>query len=266
MLGRHKVQRKADGAVMNANTSGRIALITGAARGLGRSIAEALAQQGIALMLVDVLADRLETTRSELHAAGARCAAFPTDISIRANCIAAVDATIGVFGKLDVLVNAAGLMRFNHATDVSEQEFWRIMQVNAAAPFWFAQAAIPHLLATGGNIVNVLSQSALMGTPYLVPYSMSKAALLQLTKSLAVEYADKSIRINAVAPGAMMTEISTDTRPPADADLAKIKRYSGQRPPANAAEVAAVVAFISTPAASAVHGAIWTADGGVTSG
>lgn len=79
-------------------------------------------------------------------------------------------------------------MRFSHAVDVAEDEFWRILQVNSAVPFWFVQAAIPHLLASHGNIVNVLSQSALMGTAYLVPYSMSKAALLQLTRSLAVEY------------------------------------------------------------------------------
>jgi meso-butanediol dehydrogenase/(S,S)-butanediol dehydrogenase/diacetyl reductase len=251
---------------MNRNATTRVALVTGSARGLGRSIAQALAQQGVVLMLVDVLADRLEATRCELQDAGARCAAYATDISVRTNCVAAVEATIAAFGRLDILINAAGLMRFNHATEVPEEEFWRIMQVNAAAPFWFAQAAIPHLLATSGNIVNVLSQSALMGTPYLVPYSMSKAALLQLTKSLAVEFADKTIRINAVAPGAMMTEISTGTRPPTDADIAKIKRYSGQRPPANAAEVAAVVAFISSPLASTVHGAVWTADGGVTAG
>ena len=250
---------------MKGNASERVALVTGSARGLGRSIAEALAQQGIALMLVDVLADRLEETCSKL-AKQVRCHAFATDIAVKANCVAAVDATMAAFGRLDILVNVAALMRFNHATQVPEEEFWRIMQINAAAPFWFAQAAIPHLLATEGNIVNVLSQSALMGTPYLVPYSMSKAALLQLTKSLAVEFADKPIRINAVAPGAMMTEISTGTRPPADADFAKIKRYSGQRPPSIPAEVAAVVAFISSPAASAVHGAIWTADGGVTAG
>lgn len=251
---------------MNDTSTPRVALVTGSARGLGRAIAEALAAQGVALMLVDILADRLEQTRADLAAAGATCATFVTDISARANCVAAVEATIAAYGRLDVLINAAGLMRFNHALDVPEDEFAKIMQVNAAAPFWFAQAAIPHLLASQGNIVNVLSQSALMGTAYIVPYSMSKAALLQLTKSLAVEYADQPIRINGVAPGSMMTEISEATRPPADADFAKIKRYAGMRPPADAADVAAVAAFLSSPAAAAVHGAIWTADGGVTAG
>lgn len=251
---------------MDETTPQRVALVTGSARGLGRAIAEALAAQGVALMLVDVLADRLEHTRAELAAAGAQVVVFAADISLRANCIAAVEAALAAYGRIDVLVNAAGLMRFNHAVDVGEDEFWKIMQVNTAAPFWLAQAAIPHLLATHGNIVNVLSQSAFLGTSYLVPYSMSKAALLQLTKSLAVEYAQAPIRINAVAPGAMMTEISEATRPPADADFAKIKRYSGERPPAAVNDVAAVVAFISSPAAAAVHGAVWTADGGVTAG
>jgi NAD(P)-dependent dehydrogenase (short-subunit alcohol dehydrogenase family) len=247
-------------------TEQRVALVTGAARGLGRAIAEVLAGQGVALMLVDVLADRLETTRADLEKGGATVQAFAADISQRANCIAAVEAAVAAYGRLDVVVNAAGVMRFNHAVEVPEDEFWRIMQVNAAAPFWFAQAAIPHLLESHGNLVNVLSQSALIGTAYIVPYSMSKAALLQMTKSLALEYADKPIRINAVAPGGMMTEISEATRPPEGADFARIMRYSGLRPPSDAAEVAAVVGFISSPAASAVHGAVWTADGGVTAG
>jgi len=251
---------------MTDPTPQRVALVTGSARGLGRAIAEALAAQGVALMLVDVLGERLEQTCKDLVAAGATCAFHVADISVRENCIDAVAATIAAHGRLDVLVNAAGIMRFNHAVDVSEDEFWKIMQVNTAAPFWFAQAAIPHLLESHGNIVNVLSQSALIGTSYIAAYSMSKAATMQLTKSLAVEYADKPIRINAVAPGSMMTEISEATRPPADADFAKIARYSGMRPPSDPSLVANVVAFISSPAAAGVHGAIWTADAGVTAG
>lgn len=251
---------------MSNSASGRVALVTGAARGLGKAIAEALAAQGVKLMLVDIIEDRLEQTRQELAARGANCAIFATDIAERANCVAAVDAAVATWGRLDVLVNAAGLMRFNHAVDVPEDEFWRIMQVNAAAPFWFCQAAIPHLLRTEGNIVNVLSQSALIGTSYIVPYSMSKAAAMQLTKSLAVEYVDTPIRINAVAPGSMMTEIASGAVLPEDVDRAKMRRYSGERPPANPADVAAVVAFIASPAAAGVHGAIWTADGGVTAG
>lgn len=251
---------------MTEKTTARVALVTGAARGLGRAIAEALAEQGVAVLLVDILAERLEETRSALEARGALCSAFSTDIAVRANCIAAVDVAVSRFGRLDILINAAGVMRFNHAVDVPEEEFSRIMQVNAAAPFWFAQAALPHLIASQGNIVNVLSQSALMGTSYIVPYSMSKAAVLQLTKSLAIEYVDSPIRVNAVAPGAMMTEISSETQVPEGVDFAKIKRYSGERSPADPATVAAVVAFISSPAASAVHGAVWTADGGVTAG
>ncbi len=251
---------------MTESAPPRVALVTGAARGLGKAIAGALAKQGVALMLVDVLADPLQETCGELHATGATCAAFPADISERANCIAAVEAAVATYGRLDILINAAGFMRFNHMVDVPEEEFWRIMQVNMAAPFWFAQAAIPHLLASHGNIVNVLSQSALIGTAYIVPYSMSKAALMQLTKSLALEYVGKPIRINGVAPGSMMTGISDGTRPPVDVDFALMKRYSGEREIADPAEVAAVVAFISSPAASVVHGAIWTADGGVTAG
>lgn len=244
----------------------RVAIVTGAARGLGRAIAEALVAQGVHLMLVDILGDRLAGTRAALEAAGGVCQVFVTDISRRENCIAAVQATIDSYGRIDVLINTAGLMRFNHAVDVPEDEFNRIMQINAAAPFWFAQAAIPHLIETQGNIVNVLSQSALMGTSYIVPYSMSKAALLQMTKSLAIEFIDKPIRINAVAPGSMMTEISTDAPLPEGVDFAKMKRYSGERPPSDPHAVAAVVAFISSPAAIGVHGAIWTADNGVTAG
>ena len=251
---------------MNQPSAQRVALITGSARGLGRATAEALARQGVALLLVDILAERLETTAEALRADGAICEIFATDISKRANCFAAIDAAVAKFGRLDVLINIAALMRFHHAADATEEDFRRIMEVNTFAPFWLIQAALPHLLESKGNIVNVASQSALIGTSYIVPYSMSKAALVQMTKSLAVEFGDKDIRINAVAPGPMMTEIANDLVWPEGMDRAKIMRFSGLRPPAQPETVAEVIAFISSPAASSVHGAVWSADNGSAAG
>ncbi len=244
----------------------RVALVTGGARGLGRATAEILAKQGVTLMLVDVLEEPLRETRDALVAGGATCEMFATDISVRANCVAAVEAAVARFGRLDILINVAGIMKFHHATDVTEADFRRIMDVNCFAPFWLCQAALPHLLESRGNIVNVASQSALMGTAYIVPYSMSKAAVVQLTKSLAVEYAEKDIRINAVAPGPMLTGISEGAGIPEDMDFKKIMRYAGVRAPSQPETVAAVIAFLASPEASSVHGAVWTADNASSTG
>src|SRR5439155_11460581 len=105
-----------------------------------------------------------------------------------------------------------------------------------------------HLIETKGNIVNVASRSALMGTPYIVAYSASKGALVQMTRSLAMEYMDAPIRINVVSPGAMATEIGEGVTRPDGIDAEKIRRYAGQRPPSRAEEVAAMIAFVSRPA------------------
>lgn len=244
----------------------RVALITGGARGLGRAVGEALAKDGVKLFLVDILEDRLAETKAELEAQGVTCDTLVADIADRAQCIAAVEAAIAAYGRLDILVNAAAIVRFNHATDVPEAEFQRIMAINAAAPFWFCQAAIPHLLKTSGNIVNVTSQAGLIGCAYIVAYSASKGALVQMTKSLAMEYMDAPIRINAVSPGTMATEIGAGVSMPKGLDMTKVARYSGLRGATQASEVAALIAFVASPAASAIHGAILTADGGTTAG
>lgn len=244
----------------------RIALITGGARGLGRAVAEALAADGVTPFLVDILEDRLASTKAELANNGIACGTFTADIAERSQCLAAVDAAIAEHGRLDILINAAAIVRFNRATEVPEDEFHRVMAINAAAPFWFCQAAIPHLLKTSGTIVNVASQASLIGCPYIVPYAASKGAVVQMTKSLAMEYMDTPIRINAVAPGTMATEIGEGVPMPEGLDHAKILKYSGQRPPSQASEVAALIAFVASPAGSAVHGAVLTADNGVTAG
>jgi len=243
-----------------------VALVTGAARGLGRSVAKAFAEQGVALMLLDVLPDRLQGTAQALRDEGARVETFVADVSQRPQCFAAVEATLAAFGRIDVLANVAGLVRFNRATEVPEAEFEKIMAVNAAGPFWLSQAAIPHLIAAKGNIVNVASHSGLVGSPYIAPYSMSKGAMIQMTRSLAMEYMDEPIRVNCVCPGPMATEIGTDIVMPDGLDVAKIQRYSGHRGQSAPEEVAAMIAFVASSGASAVNGAILACDTGASAG
>jgi NAD(P)-dependent dehydrogenase (short-subunit alcohol dehydrogenase family) len=241
-------------------------LVTGTARGLGRATALAFAKQGGSLCLVDVLGDRLEQTKREVEALGVACVAYPMDIAQRSNCIDAVAKTIDAFGRLDVLCNVAAIVRFHHVVDITPDEWEQILAINLSGPFYLSQAAIPHLIASHGNIVNVASQAAQMGTAYIVPYSVSKAALLHMTKSMAMEFTHEPIRINAVAPGTMNTEIGTGISRPDDLDFKLVERYSGMRPPSEPEEVAEVIVFVASSAAGSLHGACISADNGVTAG
>jgi NAD(P)-dependent dehydrogenase (short-subunit alcohol dehydrogenase family) len=244
----------------------KVAFITGAARGLGREIAFALAKDGHRLYLVDVLADRLEATAEQLREAGHEVAVCQVDVSARQQCVDAVADCVGRFGKLSVLVNCAAIMRMEPFADTSEDAWNRIVAVNLSGPFFLCQAALPHVIAAQGNIVNVASSNGLMGTAYTGPYSATKAALISLTKTLAMEYVEHPIRVNAVCPGPMATEIAAGAPPPSSIKHDKIVRYSGQRGMGDAADVAKVVAFLASDSAAGVHGAIWTADLGTSAG
>lgn len=246
--------------------AGKVAFVTGAARGLGREIALALAADGHRLYLVDILADRLEATTADLRAAGHEVIARAADVAIRQDCVDAVADCANRFGELTVLVNCAAIMRMEHFTDTPEAAWNRILAVNLSGPFFLTQAALPHVIAARGNIVNVASSNGLTGTAYTGPYSATKAALISLTKTLAVEYVEEPIRVNAVCPGPMATEIATGVQPPATIKHDKIVRYSGQRGIGDAVNVAQVVAFLASDAAAGVHGAIWTADLGTSAG
>jgi meso-butanediol dehydrogenase/(S,S)-butanediol dehydrogenase/diacetyl reductase len=246
--------------------AGKVAFITGAARGLGREIAYALARDGHRLYLVDILAERLEATAAELREAGHEVIAREVDVSVRQQCVDAVADCVDRFGELAVLVNCAAIVGINHFTDVAEEQWNRILAVNLSGPFFLCQAALPHVIAARGNIVNVASSNGLMGTPYTGPYSATKAALISLTKTLAMEYVEEPIRVNAVCPGPMTTEIGASAIPPPTIKFDKIIRYSGQRGMGDAVDVARVVAFLASDAAAGVHGAIWTADLGTSTG
>jgi meso-butanediol dehydrogenase/(S,S)-butanediol dehydrogenase/diacetyl reductase len=175
-----------------------------------------------------------------------------------------VAACVEAFGRLDVVANVAGILRFAHAHEMSEADWQLVLGVNLSGPFFMAQAAIPHLLESGGNIVNVASNAGLMGQSYAAAYSASKGGLVNLTRELAVEYFKRGIRINAVAPGGTDTNMMKNMDMPEGVDLQILMRNTVPRPNSKPEEIAAVIAFLASDEASSVHGAIWSADNGLT--
>jgi len=242
----------------------RTALVTGAASGLGRAVALRLAREGAAVFGVDVNDTGLaETARLAVEAGGVvRTGRF--DLSTRAGCVAAVEAA--ATAGLDVLVNVAGVNRFHHFADMPEHDWHLLVGVNLSGVVFTTQAAIPHLLASRGSVVNVASVAGLRGQAYTAAYAATKGGVIQLTRSLAMEYVKQGIRFNAVAPGGIDTPMNTALEFPAGLDWKLVERYMPLRGMATAEEVAAVIGWLCSDDAAHVHGAIVPVDGGVTAG
>ena len=249
-----------------SNMTGKAALVTGAASGLGRGTALALARAGADIFAVDVNPAGLEETASLIKAVGRRIVVKTTDLAVAGNCTAAVAESVDTFGRLDALCNVAGLIFFAHSTEMPESQWDKTLAVNLSAPFHLSKAAIPHLLAKDGAIVNVVSTAAYIGEAYAAAYCASKAGLLQMTKAMAMEYQRKPIRINAVAPGGMMTNIAADMRIPEGAEMDLIKRFSGLRGLVEVDDVAEMIAYLASEAGRGFHGACVTMDRGITAG
>ena len=246
--------------------SGKAVLITGAASGLGAATALACARAGASLFLVDIDEAGLEAIAGELAPLGGRCEIHAADIGDREACFEAVAAAVARLGRLDGLCNVAGMLRFHRVTEVTAEDWSRILAVNLSAPFHLSQAAIPELIRTHGSIVNVASSGGIVGTAYTAPYSTTKAALIHMTRCMAMEYVHEPIRINAVAPGAMATNIGRGLAMPDGLDPSLIARYSGLRPAADPIEVANLIVYMLSDATPSMHGAVVSADGGVTAG
>jgi len=248
------------------NMSGKVALVTGAASGLGRGAALALARAGADLTLVDVNANGLEETAQEARAVGRKALTYATDLAIATNCAAAVGAAVTAFGRLDALCNIAGLIIFANSTEMATADWDKTLAVNLSAPFHLSKAAIPYLLDRDGAIVNVTSSAAFIGEAYAAAYCATKAGLNAMTKSMAMEYMHKPIRINAIAPGGMMTNIAANLRMPQGVDGGLIKRFSGLRGLVEVTDVAEMIAHLASDAGRAFHGSCITMDRGITAG
>jgi len=245
---------------------GRVALLTGAASGIGRSVALRLAAEGATVFGVDINAAGLDETAASVAAAGGTMVVRPADITGRDECRATVAACLDDLGRLDVLGNIAGMARAEHVVDVAEADYRQMMAVNVDGAFFLAQAAIPHLLESSGNIVNIASNAGLMGQAYTVVYCMTKGAVIQLTRALAMEYIKTPLRVNAIAPGGVDTSLSRGFQIPDDVDFELMGRYTGLRRMARPDDVAGLFAFVASDDGANIHGAILSTDAGLTTG
>lgn len=242
----------------------RSVIVTGAGSGMGRATSQRFASEGAKVFAADIDASALAETSQLVKDAGGTIETATCDVSQRAQCFDVVARCVEVFGALHVLANVAGILRFSHAHEMSEEEWQLVLGVNLSGPFFLSQAAIPHLLETKGNIVNVASNAGLMGQSYAAAYSASKGGLVNLTRELAIEYLKQGIRINAVAPGGTDTNMMQDMSMPEGVDLKILMRNTVPRPNSKPEEIASVIAFLASDEASSVHGAIWSVDNGLT--
>ena len=192
--------------------TGQVALVTGASSGLGVRFAQVLAEAGAAVVLVARRADRLAAVRDRIEKGGGRAVAIAADVTDRAAMTRAFDAAEQAFGTVTVLVNNAGVVASGRAVELSEADWRRVIGTNLDAVFFWSQEASRRMLAAGraGAIVNIASMLGISVTKGVAPYAVSKAGVIQLTKALAVELASKAIRVNAIAPGWIVTDLNRD--------------------------------------------------------
>jgi len=191
---------------------GKVALVTGASSGLGLRFAQCLAENGAAVALVARRVDRLKTLASEIDKSGGKAVAIEADVRERAAMTKAFDAAEQAFGTVTILVNNAGVAHSGRAVEMPEEEWRRVLSTNLDAVFFWAQEGARRMLAAGkqGSIVNIASVLGLGVSKGAVAYATAKAGVIQLTKALALELAFKGVRVNAIAPGWIVTELNRE--------------------------------------------------------
>jgi len=244
----------------------RVVLVTGAASGIGRATAERVGAEGGRVLCVDLQAEAAVDTADTIVKAGGAAEARTCDVSDPEQVADTVAACVDGFGRLDVLCNVAGVLPPMQETTELELATWqRALDVNLTGSFLMCQAALPHLLESGGNIVNTSSTSALRGLPWSAAYAASKGGVLALTYTLAVEYGKQGVRANAVCPGNIMTPMTSAVRLPEGVDTQLIVRTVALDRPRGPEVVAGVIAMLASEDGAHVNGELIRMDGGALS-
>ena len=250
---------------MDRRFVGKAALVTGTASGIGRAVAQRLAAEGAHVACCDMNEAGIADTVASIKAAGGEAFGLRCDVSNPADAKETVAAAVATLGKLDVLCNIAGIGKFAKSEEQPTEEFDKILAVNLNGSFYMSQAALPHLLESKGNIVNTASTAAYLGQPWSAAYCASKGGVVMLTKAMAWEFVDRGVRINAVAPGGVETNIYGSFIPPEGVNLSLMAKLVSPLGATKPETMANVFAFVASDEASYMTGSIVTMDGGITS-
>lgn len=253
--------------------AGKVAIVTGAASGIGRAIALRYGREGAHVIVSDINAAGGNETVAMISAAGGTAAFIACDVSDPAAAQSMVDQAAADAGHLDILVNNAGVGSIGKAVDeVPIENFQHVIATNLMGPFYCARAAIPHLRASGGGaIINIASSFGIIASPKTGPYAAAKGGLISLTRQMAVDYSREHIRVNCICPGYIDTDLGgrRAAMSPEDAAFAfsERERKAAMQPigrQAQADEVAGAAVFLAGPDASFIVGAAIVVDGGQT--
>lgn len=241
--------------------SGKTAIVTGAGRGQGAVEAALLAEAGARVMLCDVLVDEGEAEAEKLRAAGHDARFLKLDVTAEADWQAVIDAVREWTGGLDILVNNAGIINRKTIADMTVAEWRKVLDVNATGAFAGLKAALPLMAETGGgSVINISSNSGFSGH-YDPAYTASKWALRGLTRTAAMEYAEKGVRVNAICPGLIVTELNRNSP-----HLKPMIEMTPMQRSGEAEEVAQLVLFLASDASAFITGEDFVIDGGFTGG
>lgn len=247
---------------IHVDLNGQVAIVTGASQGLGQAMATALAHNGAQVVCVARNAEKLGQTVAAMEANGGKAEAISCDVKNGANVDELVEQVAEKHGRLDIVVNNAGITRDTLLPRMTDTEWDDVIETNLRGAFLFARAASRVMMrARYGRIINISSVTGLIGNPGQTNYSASKAGLIGMTRSLSRELAKRNVTVNAVAPGFIESEM---TEALGDAVLKEAKKHIPARRLGKPADVAAAVVFLASPAAAYVTGSVLTVDGGMT--